>query len=86
MYIPQLSPGSKRVLQIIKKHGVCKGRQLVSEAELTPEQLIQAIQELMVYELISTTGGAFSVNEISHSYFNVRPSNSSLAELVIKSS
>jgi hypothetical protein len=85
MFIPELTNESKRVLQLIRNHGVCTGRQLVSEAELSPNDLLEAVKQLLKYELISASGGVFSVNEISQAYFNVRPSNSSVTDLVLKS-
>jgi len=85
MFIPPVSKESKRVLQIIRKHGVCNGRQLRVEAGLDDEKLVSAVGELVNVELISASGGTFSLKEIGHAYFNIRPSNSSLAELVLKS-
>lgn len=85
MFIPQLSSESKHVLQIIKSHGVCNGRQLIAEADLPPDKLVDAIKELVNSELVSASGGTFTAREIGHAYFNVRPSNSSLAEFVLKS-
>lgn len=85
MFIPAISPDSKRILHIIKEHGVCSGRQLRAEAGLKDEQLVSAVKELVNSELVSTTGGTFTPKEIGHAYFNVRPSNSSLAEFVLKS-
>jgi len=84
MFIPPVSPDSKRVLQIIKEHGVCNGRQLRAEAGLEDDKLVFAVKELVRAELISTSGGAFSLKEIGHAYFNIRPSNSSLAEFVLR--
>jgi DNA-binding MarR family transcriptional regulator len=86
MYIPELTYNSKHVLQLIKDHGVCTGRQLVSETGLTPEDLVEAVKLLLKNDLISASGGTYSVNEIAQAYFNVRPSNSSLTDLVLKSS
>ena len=85
MYIPQLEPESKRILQLIKEHGVCTGRQLAAEAGMEPVKLVEVIRELVNYDLISASGGIYSANEIGHAYFNIRPSNSSLAELVLRS-
>lgn len=85
MYIPPMSPDGKRILHIIKEHGVCSGRQLRAEAGLEDEQLVSAVKELVNSELVSTTGGTFSLREIGHAYFNIRPSNSSLAEFVLRS-
>ncbi|HKY45279.1 MAG TPA: hypothetical protein VJM50_19455 [Pyrinomonadaceae bacterium] len=85
MYLPPISSESKRVLQIIKEHGVCKGRQLQAEAGLDDAQLIKAVTELVNSDLVSATGGTFSLQDISHAYFNIRPSNSSLAEFVLRS-
>lgn len=85
MLIPQLSTESKRVLQIIKTHGVCNGRQLLAESDLQPEQLVGAVKELVNSELVSASGGMFTAREIGHAYFNIRPSNTSIAEFVLKS-
>lgn len=84
MFIPTVSPESKRVLHIIKEHGVCSGRQLRAEAGLADDTLVTAIRELVGSELVSSSGGTFGVKEIGHAYFNIRPSNSSLAEFVLK--
>ena len=85
MLIPQLSPESKHVLQIIKSHGVCNGRQLLAESDLAPDKLVDAIKELVNSELVSASGGMFTAREIGHAYFNIRPSNTSIAEFVLKS-
>ena len=85
MFIPSISQESKRVLHIIKEHGVCSGRQLRAEAGLQDDKLVAAVRELVGSELVSSSGGTFGVSEIGHAYFNVRPSNSSLAEFVLKS-
>lgn len=85
MFLPQLSSESKHVLQIIKSHGVCNGRQLLAEANLAPDQLIEAVKPLVNSELVSASGGTFTAKEIGHAYFNIRPSNTSLAEFVLKS-
>ena len=85
MYIPSISSESKRVLHIIKEHGVCSGRQLRAEAGLEGEKLVSAVKELVNSELVSATGGTFNLREIGHAYFNIRPSNSSLAEFVLRS-
>jgi predicted transcriptional regulator len=84
VFIPTVSQESKRVLHIIKEHGVCSGRQLRAEAGLADDELVAAIKELVGSELVSSSGGTFGVKEIGHAYFNIRPSNSSLAEFVLK--
>ena len=85
MQIPQLSAESKHVLQIIKVHGVCNGRQLIAESDLTPEGVVEAIRQLINSEIVSASGGTFTAKEIGNAYFNIRPSNASLAEFVLKS-
>ena len=83
--IPAISSDSKKILHIIKEHGVCSGRQLRVEAELEDDKLVAAIQELVGSELVSTSGRTSGVKEIGHAYFNIKPSNSSVAEFVLKS-
>ena len=85
MYIPPISPDSKRLLHIIKEHGICSGRQLYAEAGLEDAKLVSAVKELINSELVSTSGATFSVKDIGQAYFNIRPSNSSLAEFVLRS-
>lgn len=84
LQIPQLEPDSKRILQLIKQHGVCTGRQLSFEANVAPTRLVEVVNNLVKYDLISASGGIYDPKEISQAYFNIRPSNSSLAELVLR--
>jgi hypothetical protein len=85
MYIPQLDQERKRILQLIKEHGVCSGRQLLSEAQIKPEELVKVVGDLVKYDLVSASGGIYNPKEIEQAYFNIRPSNASLTELVLRS-
>jgi hypothetical protein len=84
MHIPQISAEGKRVLQIIKERGVCNGRQLVAETELSGDQLVAAVKDLVNSELVSASGSTHNKKDIEHAYFNIRPSNASLAEFVLR--
>jgi hypothetical protein len=85
MYIPQLSAESKQILQLIKSHGVCTGRQLAAETGMALEKLVEIIRQLVNYDLVAASGGFYTVKEIGQAYFNIRPSNSDLAEMCLKS-
>jgi len=83
--IPQLSAQSKQVLQLIKNHGVYNGRQLAAETGLAPEKLVEIIGELVRHDLVAVSGDFYTENGIGQAYFNIRPSNSDLAEMCLKS-
>jgi predicted transcriptional regulator len=85
MNIPILDENGKRVLQFIKDRGVATGREITAATGLTPEALVPIIQKLISSDLVTADGNIFAPEQMFESYFNVRPSNLSLAEFVLKS-
>ncbi len=85
MNIPQLDANGKRVLQVIKDRGVVTGKELAAEANLTPEVLLPIVQKLISSDLVAVSGNIYGPEQVCDAYFNIRPSNSSLAEFVLRS-
>jgi hypothetical protein len=82
-YIPTLDDPGKRVLRVIQNSGVAAGWQVMSEASLTPEQLSLSAAKLMDMGLISANGNVSNAKEIGQVYFNIQPSASKIADLVL---
>lgn len=82
MFLPKLSNDDKRVLGMIRAHGVCAGWQLAAEASLSPAQLSAVALELLNAGLISASG-SLAPQEIEKTYFNVQPSNAQLLDYVL---
>lgn len=82
-YIPRLDDPGKRVLRVIRSRGVVPGWQVMSEAQVSPDQLLQTAQQLMSLDLISAEGNLSNPSEIGSTYFNILPSNVKLTELVL---
>ena len=84
MNIPKLNDQDKRVLQVIKDRGVVCGKELAAEANLTPTALLPITQKLISSDLVAASGNIYSPDEFCNVYFNIRPSNLSLAEFALK--
>jgi hypothetical protein len=84
MNIPQLDANGKRVLQLIKERGVATGSELAAAANLTPEVLLPIVQQLISSELVTASGNIYGPDQVCDAYFNIRPSNMPLAELVLR--
>jgi hypothetical protein len=82
-YIPILDDPGKRVLRVIRSRGVVPGWQVMSEAQVSADQLLQSAHQLMSFDLISAEGNLSNPSEIGKAYFNILPSNVKLAELVL---
>ena len=82
MYLPQLDGCGKRVLRVIHSHGVVPGWQVMSEAGISAEDLVKYAGQLMDYGLIKASG-SISPPEVEKAFFNIQPSNSQLAEIVL---
>ena len=80
--IPKVSEDSKKVLRLIRAHGVCAGWQLMSEARLNTERLSEVATELLNAQLVSASGSLVP-QEIEKTFFNVQPSNVRLTEYVL---
>jgi DNA-binding Lrp family transcriptional regulator len=85
MNIPKLDQDGKRVLQVIKDRGVVTGREIAGIVSLTPETLIPIVQTLVSSDLVTASGNIYDPEGFSCAYFNIRPSNVSLAEFVLRS-
>lgn len=84
MNIPQLDAKDKRVLQVIKDRGVVTGKELAAEANLTPVDLLPIVQKLISSDLVAASGNIYSPEQVCNAYFNIRPSNLSLAEFALR--
>ena len=82
VFFPQLDGCGKRVLRIIHSHGVVPGWQVMSEAGISRDDLFKYAGQLMDYGLIKASGN-ISPNEVEKTFFNIQPSNSQLAEIVL---
>ena len=82
-YRPQLNDASKRVLRVIQNVGVAPGWQVMKEAPVTAEELVQAAQALVGSGLIKASGSFSNTAEIGKVYFNVQPSNAGLVDFVL---
>ena len=83
VYRPDLDDNSKKVLRVIREHGVAPGWQVMSEASVTHEQLVNSANTLINMGLIKTSGGGLNVKEIESAYFNILPSSSKLSEYLV---
>jgi hypothetical protein len=83
VYRPTLDDPSKRVLRVLRDRGVAPGWQLMSEASVTGEELINATRTLLDMDLIKASGGCSNPKEIEQAYFNILPSNARLAEAIL---
>lgn len=85
MYKPTLEEKEKRVLRVIREHGVAPGWQVMSEASVDAQELANAANKLIDIGLIKASGGVSNPKEIDQAYFNILPSNSRLAEAILSS-
>lgn len=85
MYKPTIDDTGKRVLRVIREHGVVPGWQVMSEASVTSEDLLKAVSTLIDMGLIKASGGAANLKEIDQAYFNILPSNVRLTEMILSS-
>jgi hypothetical protein len=83
MYIPTLDEPDKRVLRVIQSAGVAPGWQLISEASVTADQLVEATGKLIDMGLISANGSTANPKDIAQVYFNIQPSNNQFANIVL---
>ncbi len=49
------------------------------------EDLVPIVQELISSDLVAVSGNIYGSEQVSNAYFNIRPSNLSLAEFVLRS-
>jgi hypothetical protein len=82
-YIPTLDEPGKRVLRVLQHAGVAAGWQLLSEASITPEELSQTAGKLLDMGLISANGSIANPKDIGQVYFNIQPSASQFADMVL---
>jgi hypothetical protein len=83
VYRPDLDDISKRVLRVIREHGVAPGWQVMSETSITSEQLVNSATILIGMGLIKVSGGGLNVKEVDSAYFNILPSNAKLSEFLV---
>ena len=83
-YTPQLDDASKRVLRVVQNVGVAPGWQVIKEAPVTPEELVQAAQALIGSGLIKASASYSNTAEIGKVYFNIQPSNADLVDFVLR--
>jgi hypothetical protein len=83
VYRPDLDDISKRVLRVIREHGVVPGWQVLSEASVTNEQLVNSANTLINMGLIKASGGGLNIKEVESAYFNILPSNAKLSEFLV---
>jgi hypothetical protein len=84
-YLPTLDDPSKRILQLIRERGVVSGWQVLSETGVSDQQLFDAANMLVKFSLISAKGNIYRPDEIGKAYFSLVPSNSTLADQVLRS-
>jgi hypothetical protein len=84
-YIPVVDEAGKRILRVLQRSGVAPGWQLMSEASVTPDVLAQETAKLIDMGLISANNSSSNPKDIGQVYFNIQPSNSRLAEIVLNS-
>jgi len=85
MNIPKLDQDGKRVLQVIKDRGVATGREIAAAVNLDPAKLSSIVQSLVSSDLVTASGNIYGPEGVYEAYFNIRPSNLSLAEFVLRS-
>ena len=84
-YRPTVDDNARRVLQVIRERGVAPGWQVMSEASVSDADLVNAVGTLMKLGLIKASGGASNPKEVCQAYFNILPSQASLAEMILSS-
>lgn len=77
-----LDDTTKRVLRVIREHGVAPGWQVMSEALVGPADLVQSATTLLGMGLIKASGG-LNVREVESAYFNILPSNAKLSDYLV---
>jgi hypothetical protein len=82
-YMPTLDEPGKRVLRVMQHSGVAAGWQLMSEASMNEDQLSQTAGKLISMGLISANGSIANTKEIGQVYFNIQPSASVFADMVL---
>ena len=83
VYRPDLDDISKRVLRVIREHGVAPGWQVMSEASVTNQELVNSANTLINMGLIKASGGGLNIKEVESAYFNILPSNAKLSEFLV---
>jgi DNA-binding Lrp family transcriptional regulator len=83
--MPQLDDLDKRVLRSIQAAGVVPGWQLISEASVSPDELVKSAGNLLDQGLISVTGSINNPSEITKCFFSIQPSSSRYTEFVLTS-
>ncbi len=82
MYIPTLDDPGKRLLRVLQRSGVAPGWQIMSEASMNADELAKAAPSLVSMGIISVQGN-LSASSIGSAYFNLQPSGSRMAELMV---
>jgi hypothetical protein len=82
-YLPTLDEPSRRVLRVMQRSGVAAGWQLMSEASVTPDELSLTAGKLLDMGLISANGNVANSKDIGQVYFNIQPSASQFADMVL---
>ena len=77
-----LNPHSKRVIEILREHGVVSGRRLEKHTGLNWNELTEALRGLQESQLIEVSGSLYSTEELKRAYFSIRPSASKAADLL----
>lgn len=85
MNIPNLDQDAKRVLQFIKDRGVATGREIAAQASVAPDKLLPTLQTLVSSDLVVASGNTYDPEGVYEAHFNIRPSNLSLTEFVLRS-
>lgn len=82
---PTLTPGAKRVLEVIVRNNTIDGSTLVKQLGIGRRQeIVESIRELESFDLIEV-GGPITVEELPFARFGVRPSAREYLARMLKS-
>jgi hypothetical protein len=84
MYLPELNPTAKRVLDILLSRGSVPGFELLKNMPSSkPEELIDAVTFLQDADLVQISG-ILTQERFPFATFAIRPSSKDLAQFVAK--
>jgi hypothetical protein len=81
--LPSLDSKSKSVLRVLRDRKVASGWEIVKTTGLTPVDLTAAVGSLIANDLVETRGDCLGAEAALECYFNLRPSSSALANMVL---
>jgi hypothetical protein len=75
------------MLILVRERGVVRGAEVLNRfASCSPDEIINAVRELVANDLVTVKGDVYEADALADSYLTFRPSASAMADFAIRSS